>query len=47
MWLMDWMLRRCFFLVDEVEPPLAKPPKIVLIVPHREGSTWLTSVRAG
>jgi len=35
MWLMDWMLRRYFFLVDEVEPPLAKATKIVLIVPRR------------
>jgi len=40
-------MRRCFFLADEVEPPLVKSPEIVLIVPRRGGSTWLTSMRAG
>jgi len=29
------MLQRCFFLVDEVEPLLAKPLEMVLIVPHK------------
>jgi len=47
MWLMDWILRRCFFRADEVEPSLAKPHEIVLIVPRRERSAWLTLVRAG
>jgi len=44
---MDWILRRCFFRADEVEPPLAKPLEIVLIVLRKGGSTWLTSVWAG
>jgi len=35
MWLMDWILRRCIFLADEMESPLAKPLEIVLIVPRR------------
>jgi len=39
MWLMDWMLRRCFFLADEVEAPLAKPPDIVLM--YRVGGDQL------
>jgi len=44
MWLMDWILQRYFFLVDEMESPLAKPFHIVLMVPCRGGSAWLTSV---
>jgi len=28
-----------------VDPPLAKPPEMVLIVPRRGGSTGVTSVR--
>ena len=44
---MDWIWRRCLFLADEVDPPLAKPPKIVLIVSHRGGWAEVTSVRAG
>ena len=40
------MLQRCFFLADEVEPPLAKLTDIVLMVPRREGSAWLTLVQA-
>ena len=47
MWLMDWIWRRCLFLADEVEPPLAKPLEMVLIVPHRGGSIGVTSVWAG
>jgi len=47
MWLMDWIWRRCFFLAEEVDPPLAKPPEMVLIVPRRGGSAGVTSVRAG
>jgi len=30
-----------------VDPPLAKPPEMVLIVPRRGGSTGVMSVRAG
>jgi len=37
----------CLFLAEEVEPPLAKPLEMVLIVPHRGGSAGVTSVRAG
>jgi len=33
--LMDCIWQRCLFLVDEVDPPLAKPPEMVLIVPRR------------
>ena len=43
-WLMDWIWWRCFFLVEEVDPPLAKPPEMVLIVPRRGGSVGVTSV---
>jgi len=39
MWLMDWILRRCFFRADVVELPLAKPLAIVLIVSRKGGST--------
>jgi len=46
-WWIDWIWRRCLFLADEVEPPLAKPPEMVLIVPRRGGSSGVTSVRAG
>jgi len=47
MWLMDEICWRCLFLADEVDPPLAKPPEMVLIVPRRGGSVGVTSVRAG
>jgi len=47
MWLMDWIWHRCFFLAEEVDPSLAKPPEMVLIVPRKEGSTGVTSVRTG
>jgi len=30
-----------------VDPPLAKPPEMVLMVPRREGSAGVMSVRAG
>jgi len=30
-----------------VDPPLAKPPEMVLIVPRRGGSARVMSVRAG
>ena len=43
----DWIWRRCFFLAEEVDPPLAKSPEMVLIVPRRGGSVGVTSVRAG
>jgi len=47
MWLIDWIWQRCLFLAEEVEPPLVKPPEMVLIVPRRGGSVGVTSVRAG
>jgi len=47
MWLMDWRWRRCFFLAEEVDPPLAKPPEMVLMVSCSRGSVGATSVRAG
>ena len=31
-------MRRCLFLADEVDPPLAKPLEMVLIVSLRGGS---------
>ena len=37
---------RCFFLAEEVSPPPAKLPDIVLLVSRRGGSTWLTLVQA-
>ena len=46
-WFMDWIWRRCLFLAEEVDPPLAKPPEMVLIVSRRGGSARVTSVRAG
>jgi len=46
-WLMDCIWRRCLFLADEVDPPLAKPPEMVLIVPRSGGSVGVISVRAG
>ena len=30
-----------------MDPPLAKPPEMVLIMPRRGGSAGVTSVRAG
>ena len=45
--MMDWIWQRCLFLADEVDPPLAKPPEMVLIVSRRGGSVGVTSVRAG
>jgi len=47
MWLMDWIWRRCLFLADELDPPLAKPLEMVLIVSRRGGLAGVTSVRAG
>jgi len=47
MWLMDCIRRRCLFLAEEVEPPLAKPPEMVLMVPRKEGSAGVMSVRSG
>jgi len=44
MWLMDWRWQRCFFLADEVDPTLAKPPKMVLMVPRSGGSVGAISV---
>jgi len=46
-WLMDCIWRRCLFLAEEVEPPLAKPPEMVLMVPRKGGSAGVMSVRAG
>jgi len=46
MWLMDWIWQRCLFLADDVDPPLAKPPEMVLIVSRRGGSARVTSVQA-
>jgi len=43
---MDWIWQRCFFLAEEVDPPLVKPPEMVLIVPRRGGSAGVMSVRA-
>ena len=36
-----------FFLAEEVDPSLAKPPEIVLIAPRRGGTVGVISVRAG
>jgi len=47
MWLMDCIWRRYLFLAEEVEPPLAKPPEMVLMVPRKGGSAGVMSVRAG
>jgi len=47
MWLMDCIWRRCLFLAEEVEPPLAKPPEMVLMVPRKGGSAGVLSMRAG
>ena len=47
MWLMDCIWRRCLFLAEEVEPSLAKPSEMVLMVPRKEGSARVMSVRAG
>jgi len=47
MWLIDCIWRRCLFLAEEVEPPLAKPPEIVLMVTRKGGSTGVMSVRVG
>jgi len=44
---MDCRWRRCFFLADEVDPPLAKPPERVLMVPRSGGSVGAISARAG
>jgi len=44
--LMDWSWRRCFFLAEEVDPALAKPLEMVLILPRSGGSTKVTSVPA-
>jgi len=37
MWLMDWRWRRCFFLAYEVDPLLAKPLEMVLMVRRSGG----------
>jgi len=47
MWLMDCIWRRCLFLAEEVEPSLAKPPEMVLMVPRKGGLVGVMSVRAG
>jgi len=47
MWLMDCKWRKCFFLADEVEPPLAKPPEMVLMVPRKGGLAGVMLVWAG
>jgi len=47
MWLMDWRWRRCFFLAEEVDPPLAKPSEMVLMVLRSGGSVGATFVREG
>jgi len=47
MWLMEWSWRRCFFLAEEVDPPLAMPPEMVLIVSRSGGSDEVTLVRVG
>jgi len=47
MWLMDCIWRKCLFLANEVDPPLTKPPEMVLIVPRMGvgggdiGASWL------
>jgi len=46
-WLMCYIWRRCLFLLDEVDPPLAKPPEMVLMVPRSGGSVGVTSVCVG
>jgi len=45
-WLMDCIWQRCLFLAEEVEPPLVKPPEMVLMVPRKGGSARVMSVRA-
>jgi len=47
MWLMDCIWRRCLFLAEEVEPPLANSPEMVLMVPRKGGSARVMLVRAG
>jgi len=47
MWLIDWSWRRCFFLSEEVDPPLAKALEMVLIVPRSWGSNRVMSVWGG
>jgi len=47
MWLMDWSWQRCSFLAEEVDPPLAKLPEMVLIVSRSGGSNGVMSVQAG
>jgi len=37
-WLINCIWRRCLFLVDEVDPLLAKPPEMVLMVSRSGGS---------
>jgi len=44
--LIDWIWQRCLFLAEEVDPPLAKPPEMALMVPRRGGSAGVMSVRA-
>jgi len=48
-WLMDciWRKRRCLFLADEVDLPLAKLPEMVLVVSRSGGSVGAISMRAG
>jgi len=45
MWLMDYSWQRCFFLAEGVDPPLAKPSEMVLIVPCSGGSDGVMLVR--
>jgi len=46
--LTNWMLLRCLFLADEVDPPPAKPPDMVFIVlSNWGGSVQFISVWAG
>jgi len=47
MWLMGCIWQRCLFLAEEVDPPLEKPPEMVLMVPRWGGSARVMSLRAG
>jgi len=44
---MDCRWWRCFFLADEVDLPLAKPPKMVLMVLRSWGPIGAISMRVG
>ena len=47
LWLMDCRWQRCLFQADEVDPPLAKPLEMVLMVSRSGGLVEAISMRAG